>query len=293
MRIVVPPIRDHLRRISPGLAFVVVFAAGFGLGRTTAPEPELAPAVPPSVASPPIADTLDAPEDPAPAAMPDDPWAGLGQSVGTPRNGWLVDGLRLEAGPGYALRHPERTWATAGTIEHLLHTIERVRAAHPRLHRLAIGDLSARTGGWLQGHVSHRSGRDVDLGFYYRVVPEGYPDAFVVGTRDNLDVPALWTLVRTLAATHDAADGVQWILLDQRIQRLLHRHALRHGVDATELASILQYPRAPELEEGIVRHFPAHDDHIHVRFKCPPADAHCSDPVDTPGGPLRAYARVK
>jgi hypothetical protein len=284
---------ESLRRIWPGLVLVTVAVAGFGLGRITAPQPEPA-AVPPAPA-PTIArapEAVDAREEPPPKTV-DDPWAGLGQSVGTPRNGWLVGGRRLEAGPGYALRHPERAWATEATIGHLLRGIERVRGEHPRLHRLAIGDLSARTGGWLQGHVSHRSGRDVDLGLYYRRVPEGYPETFVVGTRENLHVAALWTLVRALAETHDAPDGVQWILLDQRIQKLLHRHALRQGVDPETLAAVLQFPRAPEVEEGIVRHFPAHDDHIHVRFKCPPADAHCTDPVDTPGGPLRAYARVK
>jgi len=200
-----------------------------------------------------------------------------GQSIGTPRDGALANASRLPAaGRGYVTRHPARVFGTAGTIRHLLSAIEVSRKAfRGRTHVLAVGDISAEHGGPLPGHRSHQSGRDVDLGFYYRKKPAGYPNEFVKVTRENLNRRSTWALIEALAETADAPEGVAWIILDYKIQKMLYGYARRTGIAGDKLETVLQYPRGPTSEVGLVRHFNGHEDHMHVRFRCSEQDSQC------------------
>jgi hypothetical protein len=198
-----------------------------------------------------------------------------GHSVGRPRGGALFAGTRLPPGPGYHIRHPDRVWGTHGTVRHLVRVIDGVREQFPALHRVSVGDLSSEVGGLLPGHVSHQSGRDVDLGFYYRKKPRDYPHRFVPATKTNLHFRATWALLESLANTIGEPEGVAWILLDYRVQKLLHTFARNHGASEATLQKVFQYPHGPATETGIVRHFPGHEDHFHIRFKCSTADTHC------------------
>jgi murein endopeptidase len=198
-----------------------------------------------------------------------------GQSIGNPWHGHLHDGVRFPDGLGYLIRRPLRAFGAAHVVTQLERAIAAVRTRFPALHTLAIGDLSARRGGALTEHRSHQSGRDVDVGLYYTTVPRGYPQSFIAATDDNLDRAATWALLYAFARTADQPAGVTAIFLDFEVQGLLYTWALDHGVPQAYLDRLFQYPHGEGAPVGLIRHAPNHDDHMHVRFKCPPGDAGC------------------
>lgn len=172
----------------------------------------------------------------------------------------------LAQGDGYELRRPQRAYGEKHVIEHLRSTIAVVRALYPDVHTLAIGDISAAHGGKLDNHKSHRTGLDVDVGFYFKKVPEGYPDKFV-GANSDLDLEATWALLVAFARTTSIDDGVEIIFLDYAVQKRLYDWARARGTPDEDLADLLQYPRGKDAMSGLVRHWPNHSDHLHVRFK--------------------------
>lgn len=197
-----------------------------------------------------------------------------GQSVGKPWHGKLVRAARLSEGKGYLIRRPERAYGTRRLVDLVRDSIKAVRKDHPKVHTLAVGDLSARRGGKISEHASHQSGRDVDVGFFFTRRPAGYPDQFVVGTAANLDLPATWDLLVAFARTADDRDGVAAIFLDYDLQGVLYEWAKDRGVSAGYLDRLFQYPDG-RRGSGLVRHEPHHDDHFHIRIHCPPGDAGC------------------
>lgn len=209
--------------------------------------------------------TAPADDDP-PAAVPPAPHRRASASLGVPWRGRLVDGERLPRGAGYLIRRPTRAYGASYVIEHLRGAIAEVRALYPDVPTLAIGDLSAAHGGPLASHLSHQSGLDVDVGFYFKRVPRGYPAHFAPANAD-LDDEATWALLAAFARTADLRDGVQIIFLDYDVQRRLYDYAKAHGTPDDELRFLFQYPRGKHAMVGLVRHWPGHTDHFHVRFK--------------------------
>lgn len=191
---------------------------------------------------------------------------GPSESVGAPWAGKLVNGDRLPRGEGYEIRRPSRAYGATHVVGHLQRAIAEVRALYPDVHTLAIGDLSAQNGGKIGDHHSHQSGLDVDVGFYFHAAPEGYPDRFVEANAD-LDLQATWALVTAFARTAPLDTGVQFIFLDYDVQKRLYDYAKKRGTPDDDLAAIFQYPRGRDALVGIVRHWPHHADHLHVRFK--------------------------
>jgi len=187
------------------------------------------------------------------------------ESIGQPWNGRLENANRLPTGPGYEIRRPNRAYGATHVVEHLQGAIAGVRAMYD-VHTLAIGDLSARNGGKMDNHHSHQSGLDVDVGFYFHSAPEGYPARFVAANND-LDLDAMWALTTAFARTTDLETGVQMIFLDYAVQERLYKFARKRGTPDDDLAAILQYPRGRDSLTGLVRHWPNHADHFHVRFK--------------------------
>lgn len=194
-----------------------------------------------------------------------EPGDGESESVGQPWNGRLVNGEALPQGDGYRIRRPSRAYGANHVVDHLQRAIAGVRAMYD-VHTLAIGDLSAPQGGKIGDHHSHQSGLDVDVGFYFHAMPEGYPDTFVAANAD-LDLDAMWALLLAFVRTAELPDGVQMIFLDYDIQATLYKFAKKRGTPDADLATIFQYPRGKDTLAGIVRHWPHHGDHFHVRFK--------------------------
>ncbi|HKO49485.1 MAG TPA: penicillin-insensitive murein endopeptidase [Polyangiaceae bacterium] len=182
--------------------------------------------------------------------------ASLGpMSVGTPNAGGLVNGLQATASPLYSLVSPGSAWGTQETIDYLNAAVQAVHDQFPDTPPLALGDIGARHGGPLRPHISHQAGRDLDISFYYKDGTRWYAR----GTRDNLDFPRLWALVRALIAKTD----IDLILLDRGLQEPLKEYALTIGEDQTWLSQIFQGKGA---QRAIIRHAPGHATHLHLRF---------------------------
>ncbi len=198
-----------------------------------------------------------------------------GQSIGQPWSGRLREATKLEEGDGYVIRRPYRAYGTATTVSLVEQVITSIRAKYPDNHVLAIGDISAEHGGPITEHHSHQSGRDIDVGLFYNEKPRGYPESFVTATSSNLDCEATFALLSAFADTSRVNGGAQIIFLDYDVQGLLYNWAIDHGVGVERLERLFQYPKGRSSSDGLVRHFPNHDNHMHVRFKCNNDDGGC------------------
>jgi hypothetical protein len=197
------------------------------------------------------------------------------RSIGAPWSGRLTAPARLPGGEGYVIRRPLRAYGTRSTVDFVHEAVTNTLDAFPRAHVLAIGDLSAETGGAITEHHSHQSGRDADIGLFYKKKPPAYPASFVRATEDNLDGAETWKLVWEFAKTQSEDGGVQIMFLDYDVQGIVYRWAKDHGVSEQRLDRVFQYPHGRDSANGVVRHFPNHDNHVHVRFKCRDRDVGC------------------
>ena len=180
-------------------------------------------------------------------------------SSGRPYQGRLTNGVPFPNQlQGYYLRDQERAYATPEAIGTVLDAIDAVREKYPDTCDLFIGDFSRDGGGSINMHRSHQNGRDVDLGMYAK---GNRPlDTFVPMNEENLDVPKTWCFVESLLRSQH----VQYIFLDQRIQKQLYGHALSQGVDPAYLDSVFANARNSPMQ-----HVRGHYDHMHVRFYTP------------------------
>lgn len=174
----------------------------------------------------------------------------------------MADTTQLQDGPGYVVKHPKNAWGTPRTITAILQGVRtyatRVRGG-PEVH---VGDVSKREGGPFPPHVSHQTGRDVDIG-YVLSGPKANHKRFITATRHNLDVQRSWALVRALLDTQ----AVRYIFMDYAIQKLLHDQALDAGEDPGWVAGVFQYPKGSRAAHGTLRHWRGHVNHFHVRFQ--------------------------
>lgn len=208
-------------------------------------------------------------------ALLDPAGAPSGQSIGLPWRGRLQSAARLGYGEGYVLRRPQRTYGTRTTVAHVEAALAELRQKFPRLHTLAVGDLSAVGGGRISEHRSHQSGRDIDLGLCFHERPRGYPEHFVVATEKTLNAAATFALISALADTAGQDGGLSMIFLDFNVQGMIYRWALSEGIDQERLDRIFQYPHGRGSGLGIVRHAPNHADHLHARFHCAADETGC------------------
>lgn len=207
----------------------------------------------------------------------------VGKSIGTPAHGVLRGGVQLPpSGPGWKWLRPVGGYyyglpRLVRAIQQAAEQVQRERPGPPVL----VGDLSAKTGGKIARHVSHRSGRDVDLLFYV-TTPEGAPVenpgflefgpdglAFVPAELGGpaylrLDVERQWLLTKALLENPDA--NVQWIFVSEPIEALLIEYARARGEDPDLVFRALTVLKQPT---GAL----PHDDHFHVRTACLPDEA--------------------
>lgn len=198
------------------------------------------------------------------------------KSVGSPNDGKLVSARYMrDDSAAFHFKWGSPWYERYGTEE----LVGMVRRAASDVRRetgagsLAIGDLSRKRGGRIGSHSSHRSGRDVDLGFYYTRRRTGEPvrvsrfyDVRRDGTAGNtlqLDDERNWKLIEAMVT--DPQARVKWILVAEHVERRLLAEARRQG------ASRAVYERARYVmfqprSGGI------HDDHFHVRIDCPADD---------------------
>lgn len=179
-------------------------------------------------------------------------------SIGKPNAGLLFNGTPMPPGDAWTVVASAEAYGTDETIASLETAIHAVTAQFPDSPKVSIGDISARGGGYLRPHLSHQSGRDVDVGYYYLDGTAWYRRA----TAQNLDTARSWALVRALVARTD----VEMILIDHSVQALLRAEAEHEGEDPEWLDGLFKGKGAlPPM----IRHAPGHATHLHVRFYCP------------------------
>ncbi len=192
------------------------------------------------------------------------------KSVGAPNSGKLVSGEKMPEGPGYVIKHPSLAFATSETINGLVTCIAAVQKKFEGTKDMIIGHLSKPAGGKLKPHKSHQSGRDVDVA-YYRI-GDG-PPAFGKATAANIDVKRTNAFVECLVSSGE----VEYIFIDTYIQKILYEDFEARGYGEEFLEKVFQYPRGKGKQLGVVRDEEGHDDHMHLRFVCPPGDSQCQD----------------
>lgn len=198
---------------------------------------------------------------------------GVHGSVGSPAFGVLTEATPLpDQGVGFRRLRPwsKRQYGTPGLIRIL--TDAAARSTLVDGPSLLVGDIAGPAGGPLSGHHSHRTGRDVDLLFFYtspggvpvespgfvRVGPDGLAEADG-GVFVRFDVPRNWRLVRALLTSKEAR--VQWIFVVAHLEGLL-----------IEYARALNEPPMLIWQAENALHQPGdsspHDDHFHLRVAC-------------------------
>jgi penicillin-insensitive murein endopeptidase len=217
-------------------------------------------------------------------------WAG---SVGLPHRGVLTKATELPAeGNGYrVLASNERHFGTPRFVAAIERAAAKVNRERPG-STLTVGDLSAKNGGKISSHSSHRSGRDADL-LLYMTTLEGAPltsTSFVHVGNDGLafdetekrflrfDVEREWLLVKALVEDPEAR--VQWLFVSKPVEAMLIDWARARGESGDTVVramDMLLQPGPPAQ---------SHDDHVHVRVACDPDEiaAGCE-----PTGPVRPW----
>lgn len=177
------------------------------------------------------------------------------------RSNTMSEAIQLVPGPGYIVKKPVFAWGTPRTIAAIRDAAagyHRVESSAPPVH---VGDISKQTGGPFPPHLSHQTGRDVDVGY---VLLDALAERrrFTTATWRTLDRARTWALLEAFIAT----DAVAYIFVDYGLQRLLYDYAIEQGVPQQRLERLFQYPRGSAAARGILRHWRGHANHFHVRF---------------------------
>ena len=191
-------------------------------------------------------------------------------SIGAPNRGRLRGGIPLPEGSHWKMRdHRPRAYGTRWTIESLVTAFEAYGKAFPDGPPIHLGEISARTGGRARPHVSHRTGRDVDIG--YILQPGALGDRhWRAADEETFDVEKNWFLIKALVDT----GRVQSIFVSSRLQKLLIEEA-RKELSEEEVARYFRHARAESEDRPLISHWKGHRDHMHVRFKCHPDNRRC------------------
>jgi penicillin-insensitive murein endopeptidase len=215
-----------------------------------------------------------------------------GLSVGSPTDGRLVGGAHLETSPWLRVtpcyEGDDVRWGLEALVSLVEHGARAVRKQFPD-SVLSIGHLSRRTGGDVDRHASHESGRDADVGFYITnqqgkpIYAEHFVRFLGDGTAPSwpgarFDDARNWAFVASIVT--DPRAHVSYVFVASPLRARLLTYAQKIGAPyATRV-------RASELMAQPRGALP-HDDHFHVRISCPPFMEACVE------YPTRSIARAK
>jgi penicillin-insensitive murein DD-endopeptidase len=201
---------------------------------------------------------------------------GIRGAVGAPHFGVQTDAVELPVqGKGFVRYRPQGVnhFGRPRLVNALVRISAELATESPGGPPIVIGDLSARQGGKIPGHQSHRTGRDVDLLFHY-VTPRGArvtAPGFIRVAEDGLarvpdngdilrfDVEHSWRMLRALVASEEL--GVQFMFVSRTVEALLVEYALALG----EPLELVLRAQSVMLEP---RDSMPHDDHVHLRIAC-------------------------
>jgi penicillin-insensitive murein DD-endopeptidase len=202
------------------------------------------------------------------------PKPGLPRSIGQPGSGCVQGALALPPhGGNWVIVHPERHREFGHPA--LVAFLRKLAglALREKLGLLHVGDLGqARGGPTPSGHRSHQNGLDVDLWYEPPAEPisrrQAVPPApQVVDLRTGKILPAWNTRVARLIEAAASDPAVDRLFVHPGVKRALCQNKLRRG---------------PWL--GRVRPWWGHQDHLHVRLRCPVDSSDCTEPQPLPAG---------
>lgn len=205
------------------------------------------------------------------------PTSGPAQVIGRHAAACLSGGRLLPVdGPGYQAVDLSRR-RTFGHPALISFIADLGRAADARqLGTVLVGDLAQPRGGPMSsGHVSHQGGLDVDIWYRLDVAPrpvaerEGLSQPSVVDARSGRPDTRRWT------ARH--AELVRIAATDPRVSRVFVGAAIKRDLCERSAAGDRGWLR-------VVRTWPGHDDHLHVRLRCPADSPACLDQPPLPLG---------
>ncbi|MDD4916121.1 MAG: penicillin-insensitive murein endopeptidase [Methylococcales bacterium] len=153
-------------------------------------------------------------------------------------------------------------------------------AADQHLGTLLVGDLGQPRGGpTLSGHRSHQTGLDVDI--WFLLAPQASERRLSTEERESWGAPSVVNLQT------DTLDDRQWTPAHARLLEL--------AAQQTEVERIFVNPaikqalcrqKTPAASGWLrkIRPWWKHDDHFHVRLKCPAGNPYCDTQEPLPPG---------
>ena len=213
-------------------------------------------------------------------ALPSNAWSrvagpshGATRAIGSYVHGCLAGGVALPIdGPGYeAIRLQRRRFFGHADLVAYLHRLgERVAASG--LPRFRIGDMAQARGGPLPyGHRSHASGLDADIWLTFESAKGKVP-----GDREFPELGSVLDADKQVDSAKFGPDQVKLLQLaaaDDRVERIFINPAIKlalcHGYGGATANGTAWLHR--------LRPWWGHDDHFHVRLRCP-ADSPACEP---------------
>lgn len=199
-------------------------------------------------------------------------------SIGQANNGCIAGAHALPPqGEGYLAVHLERRrYYGHPNLIQTLQTLAKQAQQH-KIGVLQIGDLGQARGGTMPfGHRSHQTGLDADI--WFNLDPKVYVNANP--QRSNLSLPSM------LTADKQGLNRALWT--DQHVE-LLQLAAQQPEVDRIFVNPHIKKDlceKATENRDWLrkIRPWFFHDDHFHIRLRCPEDSPDCQKQTDIPAG---------
>ncbi len=194
------------------------------------------------------------------------------QSIGFYADGSLVNAASLnDQGLGFIkmFQKRNRNYGATDLVELLSIAARTFAEAYPYGERLQIGDMSQQNGGKIGHHDSHQNGLDVDLIYFRKNKTEqspdfeaGFEESFVIKKKlsPNFDVNRNFRFIKLLVSS----GRINRIFIDPVIKKTFCNYTKRTN-EFKESIEVLR----------VLRPYPNHDDHMHVRLVCPEKSTRC------------------
>jgi penicillin-insensitive murein endopeptidase len=206
-----------------------------------------------------------------------DPAPGTPRVIGSYTAGCVQGAVPLPAeGQGYQVMRPQRRRYYGHPV--LVGYLQELGTAANQkgLGMLLIGDLGQPRGGPMpSGHRSHQSGLDVDIWFW--LPNDGI--ALSVADRETIGAPSMLSMGRM------TLDVQQWSPRQAEVLRLAVGFDVVARIFVNPVikkAMCSQFRGATWLQK--LRPWWGHDDHFHVRLRCPAGQTACQEQEPLPAG---------
>ncbi len=174
----------------------------------------------------------------------------------------LHEAVQLLSAPGIESGKPESNWGRPHFVQQLRNLLIDMSKHWPNRHPALVGSLSRSNGGRLGHHKSHRSGQDVDIGYFtYEANRKGWGNP---GLKE-IDYQRMWYFIDTVERSGLGAA----MYMAPQVQRSLYQYAAQQNVAESRLRTIFQYGPKGGHGDTLIRFAPGHRDHFHVRMLCP------------------------